>query len=296
MTRYMFMVFAGACSYGMLSTFVKLAYRQGFGPVHIAFLQALTGMCVLWVISLLKEKSRFRINAPLLATGAAIGLTSFVYYVSVQFIPASLAIVLLMQFVWMGILFDWLLFGQRPGSRHWLCVGLILAGTFLSSGISAGGQFPAGYWKGVGLALLSAFFYAVFIVANSKAGQDVPPVRKSAVMMTGASLTIFLVNCRTLVLTPLPGAGILPWTAFLAFFGTILPPLLFAKGIPKIGASMSALVMSAELPVAVLCSSLLLREAVNPLQWCGVGLMLAAMALLPKSAGKAVIKQTGQTV
>lgn len=296
MTKYMFMVFAGACSYGMLSTFVKLAYTKGYGPAHLAFLQAFAGMCVLWAISLLRERSRFRIHWPMLATGATIGLTSFVYYLSVQYIPASLAIILLMQFVWMGLLLDWLLFRQAPGQRHLLCMVLILAGTLLSSGLFTSQAQPLHpmFWHGVGLALLSALLYAVFIVANSKTGGDLPPVRKSAVMITGAALAIALVNFRTLVFSPLPDAGILPWTAFLAFFGTIVPPLLFAKGIPRIGAQMSALVMSAELPVAVLCSSVLLREAVSALQWGGVALMLLAMGLLPKQEAPASEKQPPQ--
>lgn len=284
----MLMVFAGACSYGMLSTFVKLAYREGYGPAHIAFLQALAGMCVLWIISLLYERTRLRLSWQLLPTGASIGLTSFVYYASVQYIPASLAIILLMQFVWMGILLDWLLFRQTPTRRQLQCIALILTGTLLSSGIlttfqpGEAMQIQPGFSTGIALGLLSALLYAVFIVANSRTGKDVPPVRKSAVMMTGATIAIAIVNAKTLVFNPSPGTGILKWTAFLSLFGTIIPPLLFAKGIPKIGATMSSLVMSAELPVAILCSCLLLHEEVTILQWCGVALMLLAMALLKK--------------
>lgn len=288
MTRYMLMVFAGACSYGMLSTFVKLAYREGYGPAHIAFLQALAGMCVLWIISLMYEKVRLRLSWQLLATGASIGLTSFVYYASVQYIPASLAIILLMQFVWMGILLDWLLFRQTPTRRQLQCIALIITGTLLSSGILStlqpgnAIQIQPGFRTGIVLGLLSALLYAVFIVANSRTAKDVPPVRKSAVMMTGAAIAIAIVNAKTMAFNPSPGNGILKWTAFLSLFGTIIPPLLFAKGIPKIGATMSALVMSAELPVAILCSGILLQEEVSLLQWCGVALMLLAMALLKK--------------
>lgn len=278
----MLMVFAGACSYGMLSTFVKLAYRQGYSPAHIAFSQAFAGMCILWLITLLTENYASRFNWRMLATGAAIGLSTYMYYASVQYIPASLAIILLMQFVWMGMLPGWLISGHKPGRRQWQCLALIIAGTLLSSGITTSNGLPAGYEKGIVPGLLSAVFYALFIVANSRTGGQMPPVRKSAVMITGSTIAIGLVNFRTLAAAPLPDAGILPWTGFLALFGTIVPPMLFAKGIPKTGASVSALLMSAELPVAVMCASLLLREKVTALQWFGVALMLLAMALLPK--------------
>lgn len=284
MNKHMLMVFAGACSYGMLSTFVKLAYRQGYGPAQIAFSQACTGMFVLWVITLLTEKRAFRVNGRMLATGAAIGLSTYVYYASVQYIPASLAIILLMQFAWMGMLSDWIISGKTPRGRQWLCLALIVTGTLLSSGATTGRELPAGYGTGIALGLLSAVLYAIFIIANSRTGHHLPPVRKSAVMITGATIAIGLVSLPTLSTTPLPDAGILPWTAFLAIFGTIVPPVLFAKGIPKTGASLSALLMSAELPVAVMCASLLLHEEVTVLQWVGVGMMLLAMTILPKKA------------
>ncbi len=279
------MVFAGACCYGVLSTIVKLAYREGYHAAEISFTQALLGMAVLWLLVLLREKIRLRINWPLLWTGAAIGLTSFVYYLSVRYIPASLAIVLLMQFVWMGILLDWLLFKQRPGWLQTVSTLLILAGSVLAGGIlketpAAANQVFAAPLAGILLALGSAFLYAVYIVANSRYGNGLHPLRKSAVIMTGSTLGIGLVNLQSLATQPFTDNGLWKWTALLALFGTIIPPVLFAKGIPRIGAGVSAIVMTAELPVAVVAAGILLGEQLDLLQWCGVALILLAIVWL----------------
>ncbi|WP_315823699.1 EamA family transporter [Paraflavitalea speifideaquila] len=119
MTKYIWMVFAGACSFGILSTFVKLAYREGYTPAEIAGTQAFTGMFVLWLWAWFNRKQQKEPGTcqplrnawwPVLGTGAAIGLTTFVYYVSVKYIPASIAIILLMQFTWMGVLLDYIFF------------------------------------------------------------------------------------------------------------------------------------------------------------------------------------------
>lgn len=278
------MVFAGACSFGILSTFVKLAYADGYTAAEIAFSQAAMGMAVLWVLSLAGIKRHgLPLDArgwlSLLVTGAFIGLTTFVYYVSVQYIPASLAIVLLMQFSWMGILLDWLLFKKKPGRRQALVAALVLAGTILSGG-ALNPQAMDISVAGVLYALLSAFLYAVYVVANSRFGNQLRPLQKSAVIMTGSTLGIFVVNAPLLVNGSQYNSGLLQWTLFLSFFGTIVPPVLFAKGIPRIGAGISAVIMTAELPVAVLCSHLVLSEQVTPLQWLGVGVMLVAMGLL----------------
>lgn len=280
MTKYIFMVFAGACSFGILSTFVKLAYGEGYTAAEISFLQAFTGALVLWVISLLTEKHKpAGPLLPLLGTGAAIGLTTFTYYVSVSYIPASLAIVLLMQFTWMNIVLERLLFGVKAGVVQLAVTGIIMLGTLLAAGLTA---IPSGngYLYGAGYALLSAFLYAVYIVANSRTGQQLPAFRKSALIMTGSALAIVLVNI------PLLAGGIhgswplLKWAVFLALFGTIIPPVLFTRGIPKIGAGLSGIIMTAELPVAVICAHVVLHEPVNGLQITGIVIMLGAITVL----------------
>jgi drug/metabolite transporter (DMT)-like permease len=57
MTRYIFMVLAGAVSFGILSSFVKLAYQQGYSPAEISFAQALTGAAILWILALFYRKN-----------------------------------------------------------------------------------------------------------------------------------------------------------------------------------------------------------------------------------------------
>lgn len=288
MIRYILMVLAGACSFGILSTFVKLAYRQGYTAAEISFSQAFLGMLALWTLVFLRGKDRNPTHAcpagwadrlPVLLTGAAIGLTTFVYYRSVHYISASLAIVILMQFTWMGMLLEWALSGQKPSSLQLVTTALILAGTVLASGV-LGASAPEISPAGVLYALASALLYAVYIVANSRVGSRVGLLPKSALIMTGSAAGVFLVNARDLVLNGHFDLGLLEWAAFLALFGTIIPPVLFATGIPRIGAGVSAILMTAELPVAVACSHLILREPVAPWQWLGIGIMLAAMMML----------------
>lgn len=278
------MVFAGACSFGILSTFVKVAYGEGYTTAGIAFSQAAMGMAVLWVLSCFsRRRHSFRLSAKgwvsLLATGAFIGLTTFVYYISVRYIAASLAIVLLMQFSWMGILLDWLVFGKRPDKQQLVVTALIMAGTLLAAGFTVNGLNGVSL-AGVLYALLSAFLYAVYVVANSRYGTHLHPLHKSAVIMTGSALGIFIVNAHLLLGSIHFDAGLLKWTVFLSFFGTIVPPVLFAKGIPRIGAGISAIIMTAELPVAIICSHLVLHEQITALQWLGVTVMLVAIAML----------------
>lgn len=283
MTRYILMVFAGACSFGILSTFVKLAYREGYTAAEISVTQAFTGMVVLWLLYLVTRRQRHPVRpadwAWLLITGGCIGLTSFVYYVSVAYIPASVAIVILMQFTWIGLLMEALFFKKIPSLLQLVTTLMILTGTWMGSGL-AGNGFTGLPVKGLLYAGASAFLYAVYIIANSRVGKSLDTGKKSAVIIMGSTLCIFLVNAPQLVASTHFNMGLLKWALFLSLFGTIIPPLLFAKGIPKVGAGISAVIMTAELPVAVVCSHFILQEPVNGLQWAGVALMLLSMLLL----------------
>jgi len=283
MTRYILMVFAGACSFGILSTFVKLAYREGYNAAEISVTQAFTGMLVLWLLGWIYRQNKAVMTRRqwgwLLLTGASIGLTSFVYYVSVAYIPASVAIVILMQFTWIGLLLDWICFRKRPSLLQLITTALILTGTWLGSGLATGGGQQLSL-KGLLYAGASAFLYAIYIIANSRVGKQLHPLQKSAVIMMGSTIGIFLVNAQQLLVSTHFNTGLIRWALFLALFGTIIPPLLFAKGIPKVGAGVSGVIMTAELPVAIICSHIILKEPVNGWQWAGVVLMLLSMLLL----------------
>jgi drug/metabolite transporter (DMT)-like permease len=70
------------------------------------------------------------------------------------------------------------------------------------------------------------------------------------------------------------------WTIILAVIGTTIPTALFAVGIPKIGVGISSILMTIELPVAILCSIVVLNEHISLLQIVGMIVMLTAISTM----------------
>ncbi len=138
-------------------------------------------------------------------------------------------------------------------------------------------RMDASFIKGSLYALASAFFYALYVVANSRFGNTILAPHKSALIMTGSTLAIGMVNIQQLATNNHFDGGLVKWALFLALFGTIIPPILFTRGIPRIGAGVSAIIMTAELPVAILCAHIILGEAISLLQWAGMVVMLLAI-------------------
>ncbi|KFF10008.1 EamA family transporter [Flavobacterium hydatis] len=278
MFRYVLMVLVGAASFGILSSFVKLAYKQGYTTPEISFIQALLGAIVLWSIVFFTNKERRKPKEIgwLLITGAAIGITTFLYYLSVKFIPASIAIVLLMQFTWIGILLEWLLYGKKPLKMELIVTGVVIFGTILASGVNFN-EGTSLSLKGVGFVLLASLIYSIYIILNSKTGKEGNWQNRSAWIMTGSALCILIVNFQPIVFSNHLDFHLLKWGLFLSVFGTILPPALFAVGIPKVGVTTSGLLMTVELPVAVLTANLVLGENITFVQIIGILIMIAAI-------------------
>lgn len=289
--RWAFVVLLGAGSYGILSTFAKLAYGEGFSPAEVIGSEMMIGAVMAWSVVLL-TRGRPRLfaepgtgnadgNRPvpwpgLLAVGSLIGLTTSLYFSSVRHVPASIAIVLLFQFTWIGVLFDSVRRRRWPSRRHLVALLLLFGGTLLSGGILEGdwSELPV---PGIVFGLLAAVSFATYINLSGVVGTDVPPLRRSAIMLTGALLLVLIVFPPTFLWQGTSAPGLWRWGLLLGFFGCIVPTVCFAAGIPRVGGGLATILSSAELPTAVIMSALVLREPVSLTKWVGVLVILAGI-------------------
>ncbi len=283
MIRGVILVFLGACSFGILSTFVKLAYREGFSLGEVTGVQAGFGCAILWAIVLVRRffskgtySSSLKDKLKLLVMGTSTGMVSILYYKCVQTVPASIAILLLMQFTWISLLLEAIRKRKAPSAEEVGTVVVILFGTALAGRLFSEGA-GAYDWRGMAYGLGAAFCYALFILINNAAGNNLHPTLKSAILLSGACLLIFALFPPVFLVNGSLGSGLLKWGIALALFGTVIPPLFYAYGTPRTGLALGAILSTAELPVAVLMSSIVLEEEVTMLQWLGVLIILVAI-------------------
>ena len=274
------LVLLGACSYGALSTLVKLAYGRGFGTGQVVGSQMLLGAGLCWLLALAAGRSRPspRQALALLAAGAPVGLTGVFYYASLQHLGASLAVVLLFQFTWMGVLAEAVQRRRLPSREQLLSLGVLAAGTLLASGVAEGsaGSLSA---VGLGLGLLSAVSYTAVILGSGRVALALDPFVRSAVMVTGGLVAALCVFPPTFLVDGSLGAGLWPWGLALGFLGMVVPTVCFARGMPQVGAGLGAILGAAELPTATLLATAVLGEQMTALRWTGVALVLLGVAL-----------------
>jgi drug/metabolite transporter (DMT)-like permease len=278
--HYALIVFLGGASYGILSTVVKLAYSKGFIMSQVTGSQLLMGTLILWLAVLFTKKQKVTLaqTIKMIVSGIPVGLTGVFYYQSLQTLDASLAIVFLFQFVWIGTLLEWLISGKRPTGGKILSIVILVMGTVLSAGIITDGvtELPR---VGIMWGMLSAITFSAFLYISSSVGNELPPVQKSAMLSIGGLITVMVLFPPTFLLDIHVLSGIAPYGIFLGLFGVVLPPVLFAIGMPRVGVGLGTILSASELPVAVIVSSIVLSEKVMMIQWLGVAVILGGIAL-----------------
>ena len=280
-----FLVGLGATSYGMLATFVKMAYNEGFSTAEITVSQFVLGILGISLINTFQKvkkqntvlKASGKNIFQLLLAGTSLGLTSVFYYLTVKYIPVSIAIVLLMQTVWIGVLLEMILDKKIPSTKKLLAVLIVLIGTILATNVVK--TTISLDWRGVVLGLLSATSFTITMFTANRVAIHISSAQRSLFMLFGGAIIVFIFALVTQT-TPFNFTIFMKWGIILSLFGTIIPPLLMNAGFPHTGIGLGSIVSALELPVSVLMAYFLLNETVNLLQWFGITLIITAIIVM----------------
>lgn len=280
-----FLVGLGATSYGMLATFVKLAYQENFTTAEVTTAQFVLGILGVLLINSFQriQHKNIAIKATtknifqLMLAGTSLGMTSVFYYLCVRFIDVSIAIVLLMQTVWMGVLLEMILDKKLPSTQKIIAVFIVLIGTALATNLLKN-EIELD-WRGIFWGMLAATSFTTTMFTANRVALGISSAQRSLYMLLGGALIVFGFALATQN-TPFNFDIFLKWGIVLALFGTIIPPMLLNAGFPLTGIGLGSIVSSLELPVSVLMAYFLLNEHVNSWQWMGIILIIVAIVIM----------------
>lgn len=289
MLKGVILVALGATSYGMLATFVKIAYNENFTTAEVTTSQFIYGLIGLLLVNVFQRvRSKKEVVKPskkditqLIIAGTSTGLTSLFYYLAVKYIPVSIGIVMLMQTVWMGVLLEWVLDKKAPSMQKAVAVFIVLIGTALAINVfkidfnDSSIDWSTGLFWGI---LAAASFTTTMFTAN-RISTHISAAQRSLLMLCGGAVIVFSFALVTQV-TPFNLEIFMKWGIILALFGTIIPPLLLNAGFPHTGIGLGSIVASLELPVSVMMAYFLLHEQVVLIQWLGIILIITAIVIM----------------
>src|SRR5690554_2984905 len=275
----------GAASYGLLATVVKLGNLQGLDSSGLTFFQYFFGFLVLVIIAFFSKrktdvsKASSKSKLKLILFGTSMGLTSCFYYLSIQYVPVSIAIILLMQAIWMGGVFEMFLDKTKPDILKIIGSIVVLIGTFLAVDIFD--NFHSLSFTGLAFGILASLSFTVTLTATNRVESDLPILTRSKYLVLGGLIIVILFwNIDILRNMNLNNPNLFLFGLFLALFGAVIPPILFNKGFPIVGIGLGSILSAIEIPVSIFSANVLLDEQVKLIQWIGVLIIILSVIII----------------
>nr|WP_317631676.1 EamA family transporter [uncultured Flavobacterium sp.] len=302
LTKGIIYVALGASSFGMLASFVKLAYKANHTTAEVTLSQFALGILLIFIMLVFKSKSKEGVEKPtsknikqLMISGTTLGFTSVLYYLCVKYINASIAVVLLMQSVWIGVVIEMIQTKKIPSITKIIAVVIVLFGTVLATNILS--TTIEINMLGIIFGMLASVSFSLTLFTTNSVATNLHPLQRSFYMLLGGACIVLIFSFFTQIaptyfnLDVLANTGIstikpidfnifVTYGIILSLFGTVLPPIFLNKGFPLTGVGLGSIISALELPVSVTFAYFLLSEQVILTQWIGILLILAAIVIM----------------
>lgn len=274
------LAFISAVGFGLLPVFALYAYQGGANVTTLLFLRFLLAAICFWVLLLINKKIELKLTQTILCLSAVMGgifymLQSSFYFASVQYIPASLAVLIFCAYPVFVALLSSIFYKESLTGKIIISILISITGlTMVLGGDSSG--FNAG---GVMLAGCAAMVYSCYIVLGKRVLTQLPVIAASTLVTTFASFSLLIIGVAqgSLNFNMQPMA----WMALAGMvgFSTVLAVFSFFKGISLIGPTKASILSMVEPLTTIGFSALLFNEQLSWLQLAG-GIAVLAGSLL----------------
>jgi drug/metabolite transporter (DMT)-like permease len=272
-------------AFGAMAIFGKLAYGEGVTVGTLLSLRFVLAAAVFWGLVLASGAAHEvrALGTRELAVALALGgfgyaIQAGAYFAALKRIDASLLSLLLYTFPAIVAGAAVALGRERLDRRRLVALGLALGGLVLVvAGTGTGALDPLGAALGLGAAVV----YSVYILASEGIAGRVRPLVLSALVCTGAAVSLtagstVLGELRPGALT-LAGWGLMACIAAVSTVGAIG---LFFAGLKRVGATTASILATVEPLVTVVLAFLIFGEVLGVVQIAGGALVLAAVLVI----------------
>ncbi|MBU3066670.1 DMT family transporter [Nocardia sp. NEAU-G5] len=271
---------ASAVAYGLSPTITAVAYAHGVSLLVQATLSGgVSGVLILGFAAATGRLRELPLPAVLgltLLCGPIFGLQMLAYQAAITATGAQVAVVLVHIYPVFVLLLVWLLYRQRIGIPVAILGGAMMAGIALVAG-SGSSAFSA---AGAAMAVLSAAGYALYLALGERWVRQVGAVAASGLVTVGTTVSIMTLALATDQDFALTADG---WRS-VVLQGLVVIPIGISGAfyaVRRLGSVRMSLIGLLEPIVGVVVAACVLSEQLEPIQWVGVTVILAACGLLP---------------
>lgn len=278
------LVVIAACLWGAIGLFSRILTEAGMNAIQITTVRSLVTAIGLLIWAGMKGKWRISYKDIWMFLGTGLcsvaGFNIF-YFVTMTQTTLSLAAVLLYTAPFFVLLLSAICFRERLTRQKIICSILALCGCICTTGVLCGNLTitPLGILTGVA----SGFCYALYSIFGKFALQKYrfETVTLYTFLVAGLALLPFSHPLQLAhMVTSSP--TVLTVSLLLGLVFTLLPFLLYTKGLAGISSGTASVLAFAEPLTATLLGALVFREYPDLFGWLGVGLLFVALVLLQR--------------
>ena len=217
--------------------------------------------------------------------------SSWLDFTGLMYISASLERIILFLYPTLTVIASSVIYKQALSLKSMFAIALSYGGTVIvmlqeQSSVPHGGQF----WLGVSLVFASAVCFASYLLLTPRLIQ-----KMGSWNFTGQALSIACIGTLVhfAVSTPQPlhliqalPSSVLWYGLALGLAVTVLPTILIAQSIARIGAAQSAMIASIGPILTIILATLFLGESLNATQWFGCALNIIGVMIITLSKKK----------
>jgi drug/metabolite transporter (DMT)-like permease len=289
-----FFCLASGAAFGSMAIFGKLAYDEGVTVGTLLTVRFTVAAALFWVLvaangSLRDARALARRDVGIgLALGAAgYAAQAGLFFAALTRIDASILSLLLYTFPAIVTVAAVVLGRERADRRRGVALALTSGGLVLVLAGAATGAFDP---LGAAMAFGAALVYSAYILISEPAAARIRPYLLSALVCTGAAVT--LTTGAGLLGELDPGAvtatGWL-WLAGIAVVSTVAAIGFFFAGLRRVGPSTASILATVEPVVTVVLAFLVFGETLAAMQILGAGLVLASVFVLQRRSSEAAL-------
>lgn len=218
-------------------------------------------------------------------------LASWLDFVGLMFISASLERIILFLYPTLTVLASSVIYRQRLSLKTLFAIVLSYGGTVLVM-LQEQSLAPQQdhFWLGASLVFASAIAFASYLLLTPRLIQGFGSWNFTGLALSIACLGTLL---HYVVVTPQPlglllqlPLGVIGYGVGLGILVTVLPTILLMQGIQRLGASQSAMIASIGPILTILLAVAFLGEQLNALQWLGCCLNIIGIMMITLSKKK----------
>ena len=268
----LYAISSGLC-YGFLGYFGVQLLNSNLSIANMLFWRFLVAAVFTFTILLFKSKNILQPlteNLKIIFYGIAFyGTSSITYFIGSIYIGTGLTMVVFFIYPAIVMLFNWILYQKGVNKTYYVAFSMIIIGIFLLADLH---ELRLDF-LGIGFGILSAIFYACYVVVSKKS--NVSPLTSTLMGCSIICLIVAYFEASFVV----PARGNWLSIIFMAIICTALPILLLLKGLQYISSEKAAIVSVLE-PVFVLLSGIiLLGETVSIIQIFGTVILLSGAVI-----------------